>query len=334
MTNYVGSSASMIKHTSTTGGRRFLYSDVIDVNKPALVALGGALTTNETKAFGYIENLRNAIRNKSDVDLFAAVYKFESLDPMLIKANAFRRAGRKIRLDMDANIAQRKETELGIIYENEPTPGYIEDLYDIIIAPRIIRGNTALTAKNLRGVILYSHCHGAIVVNQLADMAEQQMKSTGFKNNEIKQCLSNVIVVQHNPTAPLENARFTTLNFISASDDTLDYFDNFSKAALKRDDLTPSFIGNKYANVFVASKLYVADGSEHGFSAGYQDNGSKLTPNGKVIFAAEQNAINNAIDAAVAHAPMPSIEQLVTGNNVNIEQMRNNGMEILKRMGR
>ena len=332
--NFVGSSAHTIKLNPDNGPKRFLYSDKINLNKPAMVVLGGALTTNETKAMGYIEHLSHVIQNKSGVDIYAAVYNFGTIDPMLIKANVFRRAGRQMRLDIDASIARRKETELAEINEQEPTPGYIEDLYEIIFEPRIIRGDVTQTARNLRNLIIYTHCHGAIVVNHMNDMAAQQMKDAGFDANAIKQCLANVIVIQHNPTAPLENAKFTTLNFMSASDDTLDYLDAFSKKVLGHDDVKPAFMGADYANVFVAGKLNSTSGSEHGFSFGYRDNHAGLTPNGKIIFGAEQNALNNAIISAIAGTTVPSPEQLASGDNIDIAQLRANGLEIFSKFSR
>ncbi len=315
--------------------RRFLYSDKVDIKSPALVALGGALTTNADKAFGYIEHLSRVIQDKHDLNIYAAVYDFGAVDPMLVKANIFRRAGRKITLDMDTNVARRKEQQLAQINEMEPVPGYIEDLYEIIIEPRIIRGNAQATANNLRNLIIYSHCHGAVVVNQLTEMATQQMKSAGFDDKTILQCMANVVVIQHNPTAPLENAKFTTVNFMSASDDTLNFYDTFSKNVLRTDDLPPTYMGSDYANVFIAGKLNQANGSEHGFSVGYKNNQHDLTENGRTIFSAEQNAINNAISVAKhAKLPSPTAETLVAGDNVNVAQMRINGQKIFNKFSR
>lgn len=334
--NYVGSSAHTIKQNpnKTSEFRQYMYADTIPTDRPVLVVLGGSLTTNEHKAMGYIEHISNLIRNKSNIEIYAAVYNFGTIDPMLVKANVFRRAGRQMRLDMDTNIARRKEQTLSQINAQEPTPGYIEDLYEIMIEPRIIRGNATQTARNLRNLIIYTHCHGAIVVSHLTDMAIQQMKDAGFDTNTIKQCLANVVVIQHNPTAPLENAKFTTLNFISASDDTLDFLDTFSKNVLGRDDVKPAFMGADYANVFVAGKLNKTNGSEHGFSIGYRNNGIDLTPNGRVIFGAEQNAINNAVDSAIAGATVPSPEELVAGGEIDVPQMRANGLEIFSKFSR
>lgn len=334
--NYVGSSAYVIQAAPSSMGvqRPFRYADKIDLNKPALVVLGGALTTTESKAFGYIEHLAKTARNKANINLYAAVYNFGTIDPMLVKANTFRRAGRKMALDMDATIARRKEQQLNEINAAEPTPGYVEDLYEIIIEPRIVRGNAERTAMNMGNLIIYSHCHGAIIVNLFTNMAAQQMKDAGFDDNAIQKCLAHVVVIQHNPTAPLENAKFTTLNFMSASDDTLNYFDTFSKNVLQRDDIAPAFMGDDYANVFVAGKLNKTNGSEHGFSVGYRDDGSDLTQNGKIIFGAEQNAINAAIDNAISGASCTNVASMVASNEIDIQQLRANGRELMKKFSR
>lgn len=336
MTQFIGSMAHLIKHNKNSNGaqRPFVYSDRIDINVPSLVILGGALTTDESRAMGYISHMLRNIKNVSDVNIYAAVYEFGTVDPMLVKANVFRRAGRKMALDMDATIARRKEQELNEINTTEPTPGYIEDLYEIIFEPRIIRDNPTATAKNMGNMVLYSHCHGAIVVNMLADMATRQMQSAGFDKATINQCMANVIVIQHNPTAPLENAKFTTLNFMSASDDTLNFFDAFSKNVLWRDDIAPAYMGSDYANVFIAGKLNRTNGSEHGFSVGYRDNGADLTPNGKVIFGAEQNALNNAVNNMLSGIKTIDVEQLVAGHGIDVAQMRANGKELLSKFSR
>ena len=72
--NYVGSSAYVIQaNPSSSGGRRpFCYADKIDLSKPALVVLGGALTTTESKAFGYIEHLAKTTRNKTNINFQTA----------------------------------------------------------------------------------------------------------------------------------------------------------------------------------------------------------------------------------------------------------------------
>lgn len=334
MTQYVGSSAQIIKYLPSTNGKHFVYAGNIPTDKPALLVLGGALTVSEAKALGYMERLDSIIQARSEINMYAAVYKFESLDPMLVKADIFRRAGRRVALDTDQVAAQRKEQQLANINENEPTPGYIEDVYDELIEPRIVYGDAGATMQNMRNLIIYSHCHGAVVTNELARMAALNMQNAGFDDATIKRCLAAVVAIQHNPTAPLENAMFTTVNFMSASDDTLNFYDKFSQIALRQDNLAPAFMGKDYANVFIAGKLNTTNGAEHGFSYGYKNNSEQLTQNGKIIFTAEQNAINNAINAAIAGAEVPCPEQLVSGNDIDVQRMRATGKQLFGKVNR
>ena len=69
MINYVGSSAHTIKliPKETSASWQYMYADTIPVNKPALIVLGGSLTTNEHKAMGYIDHIGAIIRNKSNI---------------------------------------------------------------------------------------------------------------------------------------------------------------------------------------------------------------------------------------------------------------------------
>lgn len=332
MTQFVGSSSYLIKNNpgATQGQKQFVSVYEIPVGKPVLVILGGALTTTDAKAYGYIDHISKKIPQTTGVDIYSAVYQFESVDPMLVKIQTFRRAGRKIMLDANAIIARKKEQQLQEINANEPTPGYVEDLYDAIIRPRIIRGNPQATLKNMRDLVIYSHCHGAIVVGLLGEMAVANMQQAGFSPAETKEILANTVVIQHNPTAPLENHVFTTLNFASATDDTLDYHDKFSKQVLGRKDIEPMFMGDDYANLFLASKLNKdTHGSEHGFSIGYQQTDDALTDQGKVLFAAQRNALGNALNRAKEQQSLLSPEDMIKGDNVNFAEMLNKAKAIM-----
>lgn len=332
MKHFVGSSSYLIKNNPVSNPvqKQFVTAYEISVGKPVLVIFGGSLTTTEAKAYGYIKHIAQKIPQTSDVDIYSAVYQFESVDPMLVKMQTFRRAGRKIALDTNPTIARRKEHQLDEMNNNEPTLGYIEDLYDAIIQPRIIRGNPQATLKNMRDLVIYSHCHGAVVVKVLGEMAVANMQQAGFSPAQIKEILSNTVVIQHNPTAPLENHVFTTLNFASATDDTLDYHDKFSKQVLGRKDIEPMFMGDDYANLFLASKLNKdTHGSEHGFSIGYQQTDDALTDQGKVIFAAQRNALGNALNRAKEQQSLLSPEDMIKGDNVNFAEMLNKAKAIM-----
>jgi hypothetical protein len=328
MIQYVGSNSWVIKRVPNTsaGQQRFVYADNITPGRTSLVILGGSLTVDLKAAYGYIDNIAGILNDADNIDIYSAIYNFESLDPLLVKANVFRRAGRKLKLDTDTSVARCKEQQLQTIIENEPTPGYVEDLYDFLFENTIVPNDINKTKFNMGKIVIYTHCHGATVLRQLGEMACQNMQQMGFKATDISCALRDIVVIQHNPAGPLEHQMFTMLNFMSASDDTLNFHDNFSRHVLNRRNIKPAFFGNNYNNVFIVGQMNKQPGAEHGFSMGYApEKQYELTDDGKMIFGMEHNAINNAIKAAHSDAPKPSIEALVTGANVDFAMLSNNG---------
>ena len=331
MNKYTPSHSYLIQ--STPGNIGYSTARNIPLNKVALVILGGGVTTNEKRASGYIEHIATQLKSSgvTNINIYGTVYAFGSLDSDLLKVNLFRRAGRKIRLSAD-NAAQQ-EQKLKQINENEPTPEYVLDLYDELIEPRIVEGDVVATIRNMRNLIFYNHCHGAVALRLLAEVTHAELKKADFDDTSIAKILKSIVAIQHNPVGPLENAHTTNINFLSASDDVLEYHNAFSKHIMGRHNLEPSFLGESYGNVFVAGQLKAQKGSEHGFSDGYKtESNVLLTENGKALFSAEQNAIKNAIIAAQNNTPVPTIEQLVSGHNVDFAVMKFNGDKLTDAM--
>ena len=302
----------------------------IPLTKVALVILGGGVTTDEKRAAGYIEHIAPVLKSADikDVNIYSTVYSFGSLDSDLLKINLFRRAGRKVK-----NTAAQQELKLKQINENEPTPEYVLDLYDELIEPRIVVGNVAATIKNMRNLIFYNHCHGAVALRLLADVTYAELKNANFDDASIANILKSIVAIQHNPVGPLENAHTTNVNFLSASDDVLEYHNAFSKHVMGKHNLELSFFGELYGNVFVAGQLKAQKGSEHGFSDGYKSESNVLlTENGKNLFRAEQNAIKNAVVATQNNTNVPSIKQLVSGDGVDFSAIKSNGDKITDAM--
>lgn len=327
MNKYVPSHSCLIRLMPNNMG----YSMVgnIPLDKVALVILGGGVTTDEKRASGYIEHIAPVLKNSNikDVNIYCAVYSFGSLDSDLLKINLFRRAGRKIKS------ATQQEQKLSQINENEPVPEYVLDLYDEIIEPRIVIGDVATTIQNMRNLIFFNHCHGAVALRLLSEVMRTELKNAGFDDKSVSAILKSIIAIQHNPVGPLEKPGVTTINFLSASDDILEYHNLFSEHVMGVHNLGPSFFGESYGNVFVAGKLNTRQGAEHGFSDGYKsDSVLRLTNNGQTIFRAEQNALKNAIIAAQNNAPIPNIEQLVSDDMVDFNAMKSSGDKLSNAM--
>ena len=298
-------------------------------DRVVLVALGGAETKDERISGGYITYLSDFLKKSgfSDINVYSAIYSFGSIQPELLKVNLFRRAGRKVKIEAD-NAAQQ-EKQLKQINENEPIPEYAMDLYDELIEPRIIPGNTEQTIQNMRNLVIFAHCHGAVALNLIADVTRAELKQMGFADSAINTILKSIVAIQHNPVGPLEKSPMTTVSFLSASDDALQYYNDFSKNVIGKHDLAPSFLGNEYGNVFVAGKLKTGARSEHGFSDGYRDDADmRLTNNGKIIFDAEQHAVLNVIRAAQNKLPIPTPQQMIGLSRVDFAKMRTNGNKL------
>ncbi len=333
MTQFVGSSAWFIKFNpnTTIKNKKFQHIDSVPVNQISVAVLGGALTTDVAKALGYMEHLYPVVQaGGADVNLYSVIYNFGSVDPMLVKAQLFRQAGYKLALDSDVSIARKKEESLRDMNQNEPIIGYIQDIYDTFIAPRLVVGDGAQTARNMRNLIFYTHCHGGVALGALIQYAKIEMKTCGMTDAEISNALRNIVAIQHNPTGPLKDKSISALSFISASDDTLDYHDNMSAKLKGRHDLQPAFLGAEYGNVFVAGRLKVRAGTEHGFSDGFKTEPDNLTDNGKIIFTAQQNALIGAIRAASKGEPIATPEQMVSGRGIDFDKMQQNGNAFLK----
>lgn len=325
MKQYVCSNSWLIKEAPKNAQmlQKFQYASDVPIDQLAVVILGGALTTNDRAGYGYIQHIAPVVAQGGGANVFCAIYDFQSLDPMLVKANVFRKNGKRYTLDEDKSTAIRKEDELKQIYANEPIPGYILDLYDTLFDTRIVPDNPKQTIANFRNLIFYTHCHGGVALCQLSDLLEQGLKDAGFSENHIQTIMKNVVAIQHNPTGPLHGTKFTTVNFASVSDDTLNWHDDISKQILKQDTLVPTYVDK--VKLFVAGKLKIKNGAEHGFSDGYKNEpGEKrLTDNGKIIFGAEQNALKNAVRAVHNHQPVPSPEILVSGDEITFSETFN-----------
>lgn len=346
---YRYSDGSMIKHVAIgpKSASGFVYPDKIPTDKPCVIALGGELTYADIFARRYTDHIYKLLNKHDlkDIDIYGVVYTFGDWRPDLYRADMFRRAGRKLRLSDTSYAEQRMEEKLHKMRDFEPTPAYIEDLFEMIIEPRILDKNgnrftdMNMVNKNMRNLIFYAHCHGGLALNLLAEHTRTTMKKSGYSADEIKTALKNVLVVQHNPVTPLEKAGFTTVSFASATDTTMKKHENIiSKYILSYpEDIPPSFLGEKAGNLFIASELFLnrqRGEKEHGFW-GFVEHPARAdakSQNGNVIFAAEGNAIVNGVKSALEGRPIPPVAELVAGDGVDFEQMKQRGDQFYNEM--
>ena len=321
---------------------------VMDVDKitpgvPAILLFGGEYSHMKQSANHYIKNIKTVL-NQANVDIpdiYSAYYEFGSWYPNIERRELFRAAGRKLTEKIHPNAVEFRKKKLARMNENEPTPAYIANLYNILIRPLMVddNGNARSLAEikqNMRMIRVYAYSHGAAVVYRLGQMAKQELKSMNLKTAEIQNILNNIVVIQFGPVAPLENPNFTTISFISGNDTMSDGHNNFSDYMYDNaENLYPAYFPQNGAHVFIAGKIsdrFDGDGNsrEHDDSGLVQTD--HLTDDGVILFNAARNALANAVKSATDGNISVNIPDLVAGDGVDFQEMEQNGKLFYEKM--
>ena len=278
-------SKQILKRVPKDAKHEFGITEVttLPINEPCIVAIGGELTVSPKDANYYasmLERLLSAYDIKN-VGIYSACYKFESTNRKQERAQLFRAAGTRVK-NLDITKAE-----------------YIRDLYNHIILPRILDTNKkrlsdADAMKNMRKIMLFTHCHGAAVTRAFQEMMKSDMQKYGYDKKIIPQIMHGLLVVQHAPVAPVKNSMFNTISFMSASDTYMNFYDdNFFKYAFEHaEDMAPSYFQPE--NLFATYEFTNQTFGEHQIVGLVPDeNLDILTPDGAIIMAAERNTIIN-----------------------------------------
>lgn len=337
MSEYKVSNAYVLKSVPKSDDAPYgvITVDTIDTNRPTIIALSGELTDNPRFANHYIKQLKQVLAN-GDVDnatIYSVYYDFGSRDTTSERVQLFQRACHRIRnMSQDINTINAK---IKMMDENEPSPKYIEQLYNILLAPILATDDSGMrpdintVAQRASYIRFYAHSHGAAVATMLGKIMAQKMSKMGYKISEIRAVQQNIIVIQHGPITPLERPNFTTLSFASASDTKANLHNRLYEYAFDNSfDLYPSYFGRAGAHVFTAGTLSTSLTKEHD-NDGLLNN-DILTEDGRIIFAAQRNAIINSI--RYAGQPVPPIRELVSGESVDFDEMATNGAWFCKLM--
>lgn len=339
---YVPSSIKIIRRVPKTADNPYgcINVDDIPTDKPVLITLGGNLTKTARDANFYASQMSNLLHENdiNGIDIYSIAYNFASMNPFLKRLEIFNLAGHKRHKE---ELQKNDVLTLKEMNEHEPTPNYIKQLFDVIFLPRIsnehgLRIKSADAIKNMRGVKIYAHCHGALVMWQLANYMREEMMKMGYSPAEIKKIQKELLIIQHSPVAPLTQQKFTTISFASAEDTLTPYHNNAFSDWLydNAQDVVPCYFDESRGNIFIAGHLQTESSAEHkntGLTKLEMDR-NPLTPDGKIIFTAERNALLQSAKDAILKAPIKSVKELVNGNGVDFEQLKNNGNYIYKIM--
>ena len=308
--------------------------DTVVPGKPAMVILGGDLTSLPRHANYYTKEIRSVLKaaQLDKIDVYALYYKFGSRNSYVERINMFERAGRKIRvLDVDDDIFFMRSDHMR---KTEPCALYLDKLYDAIIRP-IISKNPDEIRKNAQMLRFYTHSHGGFVVRELAMRMKRQLHKMKMDDDVIKDIQQQIIAIQHAPIAPLEEPDFTTLTFASASDTAMNMHNHFSNYIQDNAcDIYPSYIKTGKTHLFIVGQTKECFHGEHDVRGLNVNDEDLLTPDGKILFHTERNAIVNAMRIALQKQNIPPVRDLVAGHGTDFDTMQENGKSLYKRMVR
>ena len=286
-------------------------TNVIPIDVPCIIAIGGERTISRRDANYYASMLNRLFSsyNINDVGIYSAYYQYDDTNRNTERVALFRAA--QSRIKSTGNALQPQESK------------YIADLYFSIITPRIKnrfhRFSDTDVIKNMRNVIIFTHCHGAAVVRMFQSLMLSEMQNLGYNPQTITRAMKSLLVIQHAPAAPLFRNMFNTVSFMSASDSRMYFHNDFSKYALGHaEDMAPSYF--QPGNFFAAYAFTYQMIDEHQITGLVPtENQDMLTPYGKIIMSAERNAIINGVRAMQRGKPMPDIRKLIASTSPNDE---------------
>ena len=332
------SSAQMIKVVPKSVNQdEFIRNPtVIPVSKPAFFILGGEETIDAYKARFYGRYIRT-ILNKNDVhgmDFYSVFYAFGSRIPSHDRAELFRAAGRNVvELEEDD---ERRAQQIATVDKFEPKPIFVQVLFDKILKPRIVNQygrrydiNTAI--QYARNVIFYTHCQGASTLLMLQNKLQEEMHKVGYAQNEIDMFLKNLIAINHEPLAPLTQIKMNAVSFMSVHDAVLHTNNMIDAIFLENPEkVTPMYLENTRTLVVpnVRDEMPDSKTDEHStFDLGDKST-YKISSAGKILFAAERNALVKSATAAMERKPIPT--NLITGRGVKLSELTQNANDFIR----
>ncbi|MDR2413017.1 MAG: hypothetical protein LBD50_02270 [Rickettsiales bacterium] len=339
MTKYIPSSINIILRTAKTPSNPHGAENVkfVAMDKPAVFIIGGSGTEEGKHANHYaarMESLLRANNLQDKVNIYSVFFKFNSRTPFLDRVNLFRKSGR------NPHITPDEAAQFDIMMANEPEPKFIEKLFRILIRPRIadkkknrLDFNTAV--DNISKLRIFLHCYGSSVILYLQKMMRAKMLEIGYSTSETALIQKNLLVIAHTPSAPIDKSDFTFLAFGSAEDETVEHYNIFNAyARIHSSELKPSFFPKPYGNLFAVGDSKISGENEHHTTGLAPCENAVLTKDGGILFAAERNVIVNSLKSSLDGGPLPSVEELVSGPDIDFKQMLENGTRFIKAMVR
>lgn len=238
---------------------------------------------------------------------------------------------------------------------------YIDDAFKKIMLPRISKDGKRLpleeAMKRIRKLNIVAHCHGGFVAQQIEAKTYDKMLELGYSVSEVKQILSQLLIVAHAPAYRPDKINSHFLAFKTAFDTFKDITpDNWLRRIvdfrvqkdikhLMKNSLStmehewlkngPIFLGEKGGNLFlVAQGFEFGDDGDGGVGANSQEHNNTRyyrilgqTDEGYMLNLIARNVIRNGIANSLAQTddkfiPLPINADLIKWNDKESRSIR------------
>lgn len=207
----------------------------------------------------------------------------------------------------------------------------INELFNKYFKPLISNQDSKISIeeakRNLRNVNVLANCDATRKMIKIENLLEKEMESLGYKNNEIKEILSQMCLFPFQTAQFLGDFKTTTISFADFNDDCVDINIrgknrvNYQFEGMLKDNQ----IGETFKPLSKNEAIYVIDGSGYHNLKKYMTEG-KLMP--VIISRFISNAIENSIKNSVndkEFIPI-SLRELIKNSQKYID-MAKNGIE-------
>lgn len=302
-----------------------------DDDKPCILVLGGDGVRSEKALNGYLGDVYRLLEEKNlheAVNVYGVVYDFgEYTDVKYARTKMMENHHRRIRLSREAP-ADTLE------------PEYVKDIFNRFLLPRVSRDGKRLdaetAARNVRGLNIVAHCHGAYTALLLEEMMQKKMKELGYNAEERAAVQKQLLVVAQSPYCPLGESKSTFVSFASARDMETSHYNNFEQAldAIRREEKIPfSYFPDRRGNLFLADTMG-AENDEHNFW-GFHYNDT-IDKQGQALILLESKVLVNGVkNSLTPERGIPETGDLAADDDDSrrlLERAESNGRELYNKM--
>lgn len=297
------------------------------------LVLGGQSTTTDSSVNHYcseIEKLLNDNGLRQNVRIMGIINNYGSeLNPETARTELM-------------NEFNRGEKHAGSFNAETINPQYIEDIYNMMIKPRLCDENgtklsTDEACRRMRKLNIYAHCHGGYTAMKLERLTLKKMEELGYLPDEREKIEKNLLVLGYAPFCPLGSSKSTMISFASGEDKVVSHnnlFENtlkYLKDKLHKKLPMSFFAGNK-GNLFYVSSLGNVD--QHEFN-GFSPDEKLLNGDGKMMMKMIRNTIINGVKSSLGNLPLGETRDIVASSFIDkafVDSLQKKGEELWEKL--